>query len=273
MRPERDDIGAPVFPGRIDWLNADEPPDMAALTAVGPVLVHFFDFAQLNSVRSLPYLLEWRRRYEPLGLTMLGIHSPRFRFTGEAAAIEAGVERLGIEHPVADDSRYAIWHDYGLSGWPSLFLWGRGGALQWVHFGEGEYRETEEAIQDALRAEDVTVKLPAPMEPLRATDAPGVLVQPPTPEYFPGGGPADGWEPTVGDEEIALDYSAGGAWIVADGAGSLTVAVDDEQPRLIEPFPPGLHQIASHPGHESHRLVVRAAEGVRVWAISFEPGV
>ena len=26
-------------------------------------LVHFFDFAQLNSVRTLPYVGEWARRY------------------------------------------------------------------------------------------------------------------------------------------------------------------------------------------------------------------
>ena len=32
---------------------------IAELTAAGPVLVHFFDFAQLNSVRALPYVIAW----------------------------------------------------------------------------------------------------------------------------------------------------------------------------------------------------------------------
>ena len=38
------------------------------LTAPGPVLVHFFDFGQLSSVRTLPYVLAWDRRYRELGL-------------------------------------------------------------------------------------------------------------------------------------------------------------------------------------------------------------
>ena len=60
---------------------------MAELAAAGPVLVHFFDFAQLNSVRALPYAIEWDARYRDAGLTTLGIHSPRFRFTAERAAL------------------------------------------------------------------------------------------------------------------------------------------------------------------------------------------
>ena len=82
-----------------------------------------------------------------IGLTVVGIHSPRFRFSGERATAAAGVEGLGVEHPVALDSDYAIWHDYGCKGWPSLFLWGPGGALAclyvmwwlppsaWIRFG------------------------------------------------------------------------------------------------------------------------------------------
>ena len=47
----------------------------------------FFDFAQLNSVRTLPYLSEWNRRYRPSGLTVLGVQSPRFPFGAEREAV------------------------------------------------------------------------------------------------------------------------------------------------------------------------------------------
>ena len=58
MRPGRDNIAAPDLPAGIAWIG-DEPESMPALTAGGPALVHFLDFAQLNSVRTLPYLAEW----------------------------------------------------------------------------------------------------------------------------------------------------------------------------------------------------------------------
>ena len=259
MRPERADIAAPELPGRIRWIGGDVPA-MAELTATGPVLVHFFDFAQLNSVRSLPYVREWDARYRDLGLTTLGIHSPRFRFTAERTAVDAGVAALGIDYRVADDSGYSIWHDYGTKGWPSLFLWGRGGALAWVHFGEGEYRGTEEAIQDSLRTEDVTATLPEPMAPLRPTDAPGALVRPPSAEHFPG-------------DALELEYEAGGSWVVADGKGELRIALDGAPAVAVEVGPRGLHRIAEHPRHERHQVRIEADPGVRVWAVSFEPGL
>jgi hypothetical protein len=271
VRPSRDNIAAPEFPGRIPWLNRDEPPRMSELTATGPVLVHFFDFAQLNSVRALPYVLEWNRRYSPLGLTVLGIHSPRFRFSGERETATAGIAELGVGHPVALDSDYAIWHDYGCKGWPSLFLWRRGGALAWAHFGEGEYRETEDVIQAELRGDDLTLELPPPMEPLRATDAPGALVAPPSEEIFPGGSPAEGWEPGPGDDRIEVEYEAGGAYVVAERGGALRAGLDGA---ALEPVcGSGLIPLAEHPRHERHRLTIEATPGARVWAISFAPGM
>lgn len=272
LRPERDDIGAPVLPGRIRWLNADEPPVLAALTATGPVLVHFMDVAQLNCVRSLPYVIEWQRRYAPLGLSVLAIHSPRFAFTGDEEIVRAGIEKLGVEHPVAVDSDYAIWHDYGVKGWPSLFLWGQGGALRWAHFGEGEYLATEEAIQAELRAEDVTVQLPEPMRALRTSDEPGRMVLTPSPELFPGGSPATPWTPEAGAGVIEHGYEAAGAWVVADGDGELIAAVDGGAPEPVDLSPPGLAPLAAHGAHGAHHLRLEASDGVRVWALSFEPG-
>ena len=151
---------------------------MAELTARGPVLVHFFDFAQLNSVRALPYVIAWDARYRSAGLTTLGVHSPRFPFTSGRATLGPALGLLGVSHPVADDSRFDIWHDYGCKGWPSLFLWNQGGALGWFHFGEGEYAATEAAIVEGLAAAGSGFTAPAPLAPIRATDASGAAGRP-----------------------------------------------------------------------------------------------
>ena len=70
MRPQQDTIPAPDLPAGIEWVG-EEPESMPMLTATGPALVHFVDFAQLNSVRTLPYLVEWDRRYRGLGLSTI----------------------------------------------------------------------------------------------------------------------------------------------------------------------------------------------------------
>ncbi len=102
-------------------------------------------------MRTLPYLAEWTRRYAGHGLRTIGVQAPRFPFGADRETVASGLERLGVAFPVAVDARRDLWHAYGCSGWPSLFLWRQGGALAWFHFGEGEYRGTEEAIQGELR--------------------------------------------------------------------------------------------------------------------------
>src|SRR6185295_5798510 len=115
----------------------------------------------------------------------------------------------------------------------SLFLWSLGGALSWAHFGEGEYRASEEAIQDELREIDALRALPEPMAPLRGTDAPEARVIPPTPELFPGGSWQEPW--TAGDdgEVLAFDYQAGGAYATVEGEGEIEVEVDGRWSTLV----------------------------------------
>lgn len=274
MRPERDDIAAPVLPGRMRWLNAGRDPVIAELTAAGPVLVHFFDYAQLNSVRALPYVVAWAERYGPLGLATLGVHSPRFRFTGERDTLAPALKRLAVSHPVADDSDYAIWHDYGCKGWPSLFVWGHGGALRWFHFGEGEYEATEEAIQNELREIDALAELPATFSPLRPSDAPGALVTPPTEEVFPGGAPTEPWRAgDNGGDRLELGYAAAGAHASVSGEGELRIALDGGPPRTVGVTTPGLYDLALHPRHEQHALRLELSGELELYSVSFSAGL
>jgi hypothetical protein len=246
---------------------------MPELSARGPVLVHFFDFAQLNSVRALPYAIAWHGRYAPAGLATLAIHSPRFAFTADPQGLATAIARLGIRHPVADDSDHSIWRDYGVEGWPSLFLWGRGGALRWFHFGEGEYRATEEAIQEELRRGGFEGELPAPLEPLRPTDAPGALVAAPSQEVFPGGGAPTPWSPSAAEQALEVEYAAGGAFASIDGTGELAVSLDGGPSRPFAVDAPALYRLAEHPRHGRHRLLLEAAPGLRIWSVSFAPGL
>lgn len=272
MRPEREDIASPDFPESLEWIG--EPPgSMAMLAAAGPVLVHFFDFAQLNSVRTLPYLREWHRRYAGHGLTTIGIQSPRFPFGAERDAVAVGLRRLGVEHPVAVDAERDLWHDYGCEGWPSLFLWRSAGALAWFHFGEGDYAGTEEAIQAELRELDALRELPAAMAPLRPTDAPGARVMAPTPEVFPGGSWERPWTAGEDGERLDFAYEAGGAYATVEGDGVLAVEVDGAAVDTIAVDAAALHPLAEHPRHEAHTLTLRPSPGLRVWSVSFAAGV
>jgi hypothetical protein len=273
VRPARDNIGSPDLPDGLTWIG-QRPESMPSLTAGGPAIVHFIEYAQLNSVRTLPYLGEWSRRYREAGLSVIGVQAPRFPFAADPENVAAGLAALGVDFPVAIDADHDLWEAYGCKGWPSLFLWSLGGALSWAHFGEGEYAATEEAIQGELREIDALRALPAPLEPLRATDGPGVEVIAPTPEIFPGGSWTEPWIATEEDDAIALDYQAGGAYATVEGEGELLVEIDGEWSDPIPAGPaPGLRALAEHPGHETHSLLLRVSPGIKVWSLSFAAGV
>jgi hypothetical protein len=272
VRPGRDNIAAPDLPQGMAWVGT-EPESMPSLTAGGPALVHFLDFAQLNSVRTLPYLNEWSRRYREAGLSVIGVQSPRFPFAAEPAAVAAGLRALGVEFPVAIDAEHDLWSAYGCEGWPSLFLWSLGGALSWAHFGEGEYLETEIAIQEELREIDALRELPEPMAPLRPGDAPGARVMAPSAELFPGGSWERAWTAGEDGEALALDYQAGGAFATIEGGGEIQIEIDGEWRQSLSSGDAGLYTLAEHPSHEAHSLVLHPTPGLRIWSVSFAAGV
>src|SRR6476661_3970909 len=102
VRPPIDTIAAPPFPQGLDWVNVAM---LRMDQQLGrPVLIEFWDFCRVNSLRTLPYLTEWHRRYGSDGLRVIGVHTPGFPPSRDPEAARAAVERLGIEYPVILDA-------------------------------------------------------------------------------------------------------------------------------------------------------------------------
>jgi hypothetical protein len=262
----------PPIPPGLDWVG-ERVESIDRLVAARPVLVHFFDFAQLNSIRTLPYLRAWHERYEGDGLAMIGVHSPRFPFTQATDSVAAAVERLGIDWPVANDSAFALWRIYEPHGWPALFLWGQGGALRWYHLGEGDYAGTEDAIREALPERNGGHEWPSLLEPIRPSDVPDVKVIAPTAEVFPGGSTEEPWSSTEGDPTLELEYEAGGAYAATDGAGRISIRIDGEDRDPIEVTHAGLQELTAHERTERHRLELEPSPGLLVHSLQFAAGV
>jgi hypothetical protein len=203
--PEEAEIYAPEFPPRMEWLNVAFL-RMNTLMGRGAVLVEFWDFARVNSLRTLPYLKTWHERYRKAGLRVIGIHSPGYSFGRDRDVVARAVERLDVTHAVLLDPDFEVWRLYGNEGWPGRYLFDRTGRLRFIHYGEGEYLDTELAIQECL---GVAMD---PMAPLRPEDAPGALLVPQT---------ADIALPRDRDRlELVRDWTDGEDWIEAADAGA-----------------------------------------------------
>ena len=137
------------FAGATGWLNS-EP-----LTPDGlrgrVVLVDFWTYTCVNWLRTLPYRpglggeVRGRRaddrRRAHARVRLRAQHRQRRRRSRAPSA---------SGYPVALDSDYAVWRAFANHFWPAVYLADGEGRLRYHHFGEGEYAQTEMAIQQLL---------------------------------------------------------------------------------------------------------------------------
>ena len=248
MRPAPDApaIHAPPFPRELTWCNV--APLRMDKQKGRVVLVEFFDFCRVNSLRTLPYMQAWHAKYGDRGLRVIGIHTGGFECSRDVAAVQDAVARLGIYYPVVIDERLELWDFYGNKGWPARYLWDRSLALHSLHYGEGAYGETEAEIQALLEIDDESL-----VAPVRVEDAPGTLLAAQSEDVYAAySGP----------------YEAGGVWAVCDGHGTLTV---NGRPVRIDG--PGCYELISHEQHTQGELSLSPGAGVEVLATCFTPGI
>lgn len=239
------------------------------VTARGPLLVHFFEVGELSSVRTLPFVSSLHERFAGFGLTVLGVHSPRNGLASSDADLDAALERLEVEFVVANDNEHRIWHSYGCEGWPSTFVWKRGGVLRWAHFGEGAYHETEAEVREELAA-ITDGELPGSvLEKPTGGKAPQLVR--PSVELFPGGSHDTPWSSASG-EPLVVEYEGAGAWAALGGIGSVGVSGDGEQAMAIDVAAPGLYELTSFDTHGAHEVELTLPESVSLWSMAFPPG-
>ena len=258
--PADSEIVAPEFPPELEWVNVAFL-RVDKLMGRNALLVEFWDFARVNSLRTLPYLKAWHARYSPLGLRVVAAHTPGYSFGRDREAVARAVERLGIDHPVVLDPAGGLWRRYGNKGWPGRFLFDRRARLRHVHFGEGEYLDTELAVHELLREIEPEAELPDPLEPLRPEDAPGVLLEPQT---------ADVALPRDRDRlELVRDWTDGEDYIEAKDAGAAA-----ETSFTAGSAYAVLSGADLEPGvYESDGRVVAKTPGVRLHGFQFLPRI
>src|SRR5699024_2804565 len=139
---------APEFTGITHWINSD-PLSMRRLRGK-VVLIDFWAYSCINCLRTFPHVTRWYDKYKDDGLVVVGVHSPEFTFGQNRANVERAVKRFGIRYPVAMDSRMATWSAWSNQYWPAEYLVDRRGRVVRHHFGEGRYREMENAIRHEL---------------------------------------------------------------------------------------------------------------------------
>jgi hypothetical protein len=169
---ERGNIRAPELFGN-HWLNSE--PTMLRDLRGRVVLVDFWDYSSLSSLRTQHYIKGWFSRYQEFDLAVVGVHTPQFAFGKNQENVEKAVKRLAIDYPVVMDNDAIIWTAYSNRIWPTRYVVDRDGFLRFSHAGEGGYEQFERAIQALLVEAGYHGIFPDLMPPARDTDVPGMV--------------------------------------------------------------------------------------------------
>ena len=136
------------FSEAVAWLNS-EPVTPDSLRGK-VVAVDFWTFTCVNWLRTLPYVRAWAEKYRDKGLVVIGVHTPEFPFEGDVENVRKQAKALGVDYPIAVDSKYRVWRAFDNNYWPALYLADAQGRIRFHHFGEGAYDISEMLIQQLL---------------------------------------------------------------------------------------------------------------------------
>ena len=163
---------APSLDGAVTWLNS--PPLTSAELRGKVVLVDFWTYSCINCIRTIPYVRAWAEKYKDQGLVVIGVHAPEFAFEKNVDNVKKAIGDFKIGYPVAIDNDYRIWRAFENNYWPAHYLIDAKGQIRYQHFGEGNYPQTEQAIQDLLHEAGSDMAQGAPVVP----DAKGAEASP-----------------------------------------------------------------------------------------------
>jgi len=176
-------------PGQFFNTADGEPVSISELNAQGKtVLIDFWTYTCINCIRTLPVLQSLYERYEDQGLVIVGVHTPEFPFERDPENVAASIEQNGLTYPVVQDNDYGTWNAFSNQYWPAKYLIDSGGRVRYVHFGEGAYETTENAVRSLLAESEGELG-----ERARDVDPETADASVQTPETYLGALRAEGW--------------------------------------------------------------------------------
>lgn len=133
------------------WFNLTSGGPLTIASLQGKVvLIDFWTYSCINCQRTLPYLKQWWAKYQDKGLLIIGVHSPEFEFEKNPKNVEKAIADFGIKYPVVQDNDFSTWRAYDNNYWPAKYFIDKDGYIRYSHFGEGDYDQNEQVIQQLL---------------------------------------------------------------------------------------------------------------------------
>ncbi len=110
------------------------------------ILLDFWTYCCINCIQVMPDLRYLEDKFGD-DLTVIGVHSAKFKNEGDSENIRQAILRNDLRHPVVNDFNFATWKAFDVHAWPTFVLIAPNGAIEKAVGGEGHRAELESAIE------------------------------------------------------------------------------------------------------------------------------
>ncbi|MEZ5233280.1 MAG: redoxin domain-containing protein [Acidimicrobiales bacterium] len=141
-------VRAPELIGHGGWIGIDGELSLQALRGK-VVVLGFWAFSCAKCSRLLDELARLQDRF-PDEVAVIGVHSPKFPYTGGHEAVVRAVARLGVPFPVLDDPELVTWQQYGVRGWPTVAVVDPRGNVAGALAGDDKGPLLHQVVQDLV---------------------------------------------------------------------------------------------------------------------------
>lgn len=144
MAPLRVDAPLPSLEGATRWFNGT----VTREELLGhPTLVHFWSVSCHICKETMPGVVEWKEKYAPNGLRMVGIHVPRQEEDTDVEQVAALVAQYQMKHPIAVDNELTLSAAFGNQFVPAFYVFDPDGKLRFRAGGDKGFQMVEGRIR------------------------------------------------------------------------------------------------------------------------------
>lgn len=128
------DISKIITKEKKQWFNTSRPLEISDLKD-RIILLDFWTYACVNCIQALPEIKKLEQTFGNK-ITVIGVHSGKFDNEKDGLSIKKAILKYGINHPVVNDSDFAIWNNFQAQAWPTFILINPNGRIVSTYLGE-----------------------------------------------------------------------------------------------------------------------------------------
>ncbi|CAF3085678.1 unnamed protein product [Rotaria sp. Silwood2] len=124
------------------------------------IVVYFWNFSNVHSSHTMQKMIGIDKRYSTAGVTVIGVHSPKYEHERNKANVRHAVEEQSLPFAVVNDNSLQVWKHVGCQILPTVLIFGPDSLPIFIFEGENHVQHLELFLVPVLAFYKSSVRAP-----------------------------------------------------------------------------------------------------------------